>query len=103
MQRTAPPHLRAVDPALLKGALLWVAGTHMAVLTEVAGVRTANTGHKPGEGSGFRNNREGYTTLFSPSHKMHRGTNEEDRQNLRKSHSAHQDWTDVGTNSSRKS
>lgn len=76
---------------------MWVAGTHMAVLTPVAGVRTANTGHAPGEGSGFRNNRESYTTRFSPTHKMHWGTNEVGRQNLHKSHNAHQDWTEVGT------
>lgn len=63
LQCTAPPHLRAVDPALLEGALVWVAGTHMTVLTPVAGVRAANTGHAPGEGSGFRNNRESHTTL----------------------------------------
>lgn len=42
-----PPHLRAVDPALLEGALVGVAGTHVAVLTPVAGVRAANAGHAP--------------------------------------------------------
>lgn len=43
-----PPHLRAVDPALLEGALVGVAGTHVAVLTPVAGVRAADAGHAPG-------------------------------------------------------
>lgn len=45
-----PPHLGAVDPALLEGALVRVAGTHVAVLTPVAGVRAANAGHAPGGG-----------------------------------------------------
>lgn len=35
----------------------------MTVLTPVAGVRAANTGHTPGGRSGFRNNREGHTEL----------------------------------------
>lgn len=42
-----PPHLGAVDPALLEGALVGVAGTHVAVLTPVAGVRAADAGHAP--------------------------------------------------------
>lgn len=46
-----PPHLGAVDPALLEGALVRVAGTHVAVLTPVAGVRAANAGHAPGGGA----------------------------------------------------
>lgn len=60
-----PPHLGAVDPSLLEGALVGVAGTHVAVLTPVAGVRAANAGQAPGgvgvggREKGFRNNREG--------------------------------------------
>lgn len=92
-QCTAPPHLRAMDPALLEGTLMWVAGTHVTVLTPVAGVRAANTGHAPGGESGFRNNREGYTALYHPPT---RHTKEQVKRAGRKSHSAHQNWTEVG-------
>lgn len=44
-----------------------VAGTHVAVLTPVAGVRAANAGHAPGGGGeGFRNNREGQAAPSPP-------------------------------------